>query len=418
MARSLLYRVESGPRTRRIVRDHAPPEEVHLSSHRSKRPNAARIFAVLAALVATPLLIAPSCQPLLNAHVVAQGLAAPMYATAPIGDARLFVLERAGTIRILQNGSVLSTPFLDIRSRVSTTGEGGLLGVAFPANYASSGQFYIFYAATNGDSVLSRFVRSSTNPNLADAASEHPLLSVTPPSQNHKGGTIAFSPIDGFLYIGIGDGGTSSWARDPNSLLGKMLRLDVSGGAKSPYTIPSSNPFVGNDGVRDEIWSLGWRNPYRWSFDRVTGDLWIGEVGAAAREEIDFEEAGSGGGRDYGWPTHEGSTCYLPNAANPCDDPQNPSRYTFPVYEYTHAEGCSITGGTLSRGNAAFLKGAYVFSDYCSGRIWALIEGDRVDITETLLPGGFGLGVVAISEGGAGELHISQIGSGRVYRIE
>lgn len=388
-----------------------------MSIDRPRRSSATRILVVLAALVATPLLIAPACQPILRSRSVAQGLAAPIYATAPIGDTRLFLVERAGMIRILQGGSVLSAPFLDIRSRVSTTGEGGLLGVAFPADYASSGQFYIFYAATNGSSVLSRFVRSSTNPDLADATSERPLLSVTPPATNHKGGTIAFSPVDGFLYLGIGDGGASANARDPNSLLGKMLRLNVSGGVASAYTIPSNNPFVGNDGVRDEIWSLGWRNPFRWSFDRVTGDMWVGEVGQAQIEEIDYEPAGAGG-RDYGWPTHEGSSCFSPDAAHPCDDPLNPTRYAFPVYEYTHTEGCSITGGTLSRGNAAFLKGAYVFSDYCSGRVWALVAGERVDITSSLLPGGFGVGVVAISEDGAGELHISQLNTGHVYRIE
>lgn len=376
-----------------------------------------RGLAMLAALLATPLLIAPSCQPILRSRVVAQNLASPIYATAPIGDARLFLVERAGTIRILQNGSVLATPFLDVRSRISTSGEGGLLSVAFPANYASSGQFYIFYASTTGASVLSRFVRSSTNPNLADATSERQLLSVTPPGTNHKGGTIAFSPVDGFLYLGIGDGGTSTNARDPNSLLGKMLRLDVSGGVASNYTVPSSNPFVGPDGVRDEIWSLGWRNPFRWSFDRTTGDMWIGEVGAATIEEIDYEPAGAGG-RDYGWPTQEGSNCYQPDTANPCDNPENPVRYTFPVYEYTHSEGCSITGGTLSRGNAPFLKGSYVFSDLCSGRIWTLVGGARADVTEALLPGGFGTGVVAISEDGFGELYISQLNTGVVYRIE
>jgi glucose/arabinose dehydrogenase len=376
------------------------------------------LLTTLATLLAVPLLLAGDCQPVLRASVVAERLTSPIHATAPIGAPHLFLVERSGTIRVLRNGVVFDTPFLDIRSRVGTVGEGGLLSLAFPANYASSGHFYVFYTDLSGASVISRFVRSSTSPFLADETSEKQLLSIVPPGPHHKGGTIAFSPIDGFLYVGLGDGDDRPSARDPNSLLGKMLRLDVSGGATSDYVVPSNNPFAGDDGVRDEIWALGFRNPFRFSFDRVTGDLWIGDVGAAGREEIDFEEAGSGGGRDYGWPTHEGTTCLLPDAEHPCDDPENPSRYTFPVYEYTHADGCSITGGVVSRGGAAFLSGAYVFSDFCSGRVWTLVDGQRADITGSLLPGGFGFGVVAITEGGTGELYISQINTGRVYRIE
>lgn len=376
------------------------------------------LLAPLATLLGLPLLLAGNCQPVLRARVVAEGLAAPVFATAPAGSARLFIVERAGTIRILQSGILFATPFLDIRTRVGTVGEAGLLGLAFPPNYGSSGQFYVFYVDVSGASVLSRFVRSSTDPNRADPASEKKLISVVPPTIAHKGGTIAFSPLDGFLYLGLGDGDDPATARDPDSLFGKLLRLDVSGGVASDYAIPSSNPFAGPDGVRDEIWAFGFRNPFRFSFDRATGDLWVGDVGAAAREEIDFEEAGSGGGRDYGWPTQEGTLCQAPDAANPCDDPENPSRYAFPVYEYTHAEGCSITGGVVSRGGVAFLDGAYVYSDFCSGRIWTLVNGQRADVTGSLRQGGFGMGVVAISEGGSGELYVSQMIAGRVYRIE
>lgn len=376
------------------------------------------LFTALLALVVVPLLMGGNCQPVLRARVVAEGLAAPVFVTAPAGSVRIFIVERAGTIRILQNGILFAAPFLDIRTRVGTTGEAGLLGLAFPPNYASSGQFYVFYVDVSGASVLSRFVRSSTDPNRADATSEKKLLSVTPPGIAHKGGTIAFSPVDGYLYLALGDADEPANARDPASLFGKMLRLDVSGGATSDYAIPSSNPFAGPDGVRDEIWAFGFRNPFRFSFDRATGDLWIGDVGAAAREEIDFEEAGSGGGRDYGWPTHEGMTCRAPDAAHPCDDPQNPSRYAFPVYDYTHTDGCSITGGVVSRGGTAFLDGTYLFSDFCSGRIWTLVNGQRADVTGSLLPGGFGMGVVAISEGGSGALYVSQLLTGRVYRLE
>lgn len=376
------------------------------------------LFAALCALLAVSLPISLSCEPVLAVRVVAEQLAAPVFATGAAGSSRVYLVERAGTIRILQSGVVFATPFLDIRSRVGLEGEGGLLGVAFPTSFTTSGHFYVFYSDTAGASVLSRFVRSAANPGQADPSSEKRLLSFTPPTDHHKGGTIAFSPIDGFLYLGIGDGDDPEAVRDPSSLLGKMLRLDVSGGANASYAIPPDNPFAGPDAVRDEIWAFGLRNPFRFSFDRVTGDLWIGDVGAAQREEIDFEEAGSGGGRDYGWPTHEGTTCHAPEAQDPCEDPSNPSRYTFPVYEYAHDEGCSITGGVVSRGGTAFLAGNYVFADFCSGRIWMLVDGHRVDITGSMQPGGFGLGVVGISEDAAGSLYLSQMSTGRVYRIE
>lgn len=368
-------------------------------------------------LLAAFVMIGPTCQPLLRANVVASGLASPMYVTAPAGDARVFIVERAGTVRILANGSVLAAPFLDISANVGTAGEGGLLSIAFSPDYASDGQLYAFYSNRSNTSVLSRFVRSSTDPNRADATSEFVLLTLQPGATNHKGGTIAFSPVDRYLYIGIGDGGSNSaLARDPDSLFGKMLRLDVSGGAQSAYTIPSTNPFAGPDGVRDEIWSLGFRNPFRWSFDRANGDLWIADVGQNSNEEIDYEPVGTGG-RDYGWPTHEGNACFQPTAAAPCDDPQAPVRYTFPVYQYTHAEGCSITGGSVSRGGAAFLNGAYLFSDLCSGHVWALINGSRVELDAMLGVGTLG-GLVALSEDSSGRIHLVQLNAGTVYRID
>lgn len=366
-------------------------------------------------MLAAYVLIATSCQEAKRAYVVAQDLEAPMYVTAPAGDVRLFIVQRAGTIAIRHNGVVLPTPFLDIRAQVGTTGEGGLLGLAFPSNYENSGQFYVFYSNTAGRSVLSRFVRSSTDPNRADPASERVLLTLVPPGTNHKGGTIAFSPADGYLYVGVGDGGNRANARDPNSLLGKMLRLDVSGGAASGYAIPSTNPFAGPDGVRDEIWAFGFRNPFRFSFDRANGDLWIGDVGENAVEEIDYEPAGAGG-RDYGWPTHEGTACYQPDATHPCDDPANPTRYAFPVAQYTHAEGCSITGGVVSRGSSSFVAGDYLFADFCSGRVWALRGGSRVELTTRLASESLA-GIAAISEDGFGDVYLSQLSTGRIWRV-
>jgi glucose/arabinose dehydrogenase len=338
-----------------------------------------------------------------------------MFVTAPSGDARLFIVERAGTIRIVQNGSLLATPFLNISSQVTTEGEGGLLGLAFSPQYASNGQFFVMYANLNGDIVLARGLRS-VNPNRA-LGTLFTLLRIDPQAQRHKGGTLAFSPNDGFLYVGVGDGGDMETARDPSVLLGKFLRLNVAGGPTSPYTIPPSNPFVGPDGVRDEIWAIGFRNPFRWSFDRATGDLWIADVGQNAVEELDFEPAGAGG-LDYGWPTHEGSSCFMPDATHPCDDPQNPSRYVFPIHDYAHSDvNCSsITGGVVFRGNSMFHHGKYFFGDYCTGQLWTYSNGEVRD--RTLHFGGPFAGIVAISEDGFGEVYITELDAGRIRRIE
>jgi glucose/arabinose dehydrogenase len=346
------------------------------------------------------------------------GLTQPTFVTAPAGDPRLFIAERAGRIRIFENGSLLPTPFLDIRSLVTTVGESGLLGLAFSPQYASNGQFFVFYSSIGGNPVVVRYLRSATDPNLADPASAFLLLTIPqpPPGTNHKGGTIAFSPVDGYLYVATGDGSQATSARDPNLLLGKMLRIDVSGGPTSPYTIPATNPFAGPDGVLDEIWAFGFRNPFRFSFDRQNGDLWIADVGFDSKEEIDYEPAGSAGGLDYGWPTHEGTDCLLPIPTHPCDDPENPTLYAFPVHEYSHDLGCSITGGVRYHGSAGFLADAYLFADLCTGRIWALIGGTRIEFTGNF--GGPLTGIVAISEDGLGEVYLTQLSGGRVYKIQ
>jgi len=386
--------------------------EDHVSRPRGSR----RLALYFGTLLAACALMGPSCRPALRARVVAT-LAEPTFATAPPGDPRLFITQRDGLVRILENGALVPTPFLDIRPLIDTLGEGGLLGLAFSPQYASDGQFYVYYTNLTGDPVVARFLRSASNPNLADPASHFVLLTLTQPAGEtvHKGGTLAFSPVDGFLYVGRGDGGMRLLARDGASLLGKMLRLDVSGGPTAPYTIPASNPFVGPDGVLDEIWSLGFRNPFRFSFDRANGDLWIADVGQSQREEIDYEPAGSGG-LDYGWPSHEGTSCFQPTATAPCDDPQNPTLYQFPIYEYTHDEGCSVTGGVRYRGSAAFLAGAYLFADFCSGSVWALVDGSRTNLTATF--GGPLPGLVAISEDGFGEVYLTQLTMARVLKIE
>jgi len=389
----------------------------------------ARALRALRALpLAFPLLIGAtfsgmSCEPLLRATFVAGGFSSPIFLSAPAGDPRLFVVERAGRIRIVDaNRNVVATPFLDLSAKVGTSGEGGMLGLAFAPDYAHSGQFYVYYTDANINSVLSRFVVDPRDPNLADPSSEKVLLTVAQPFTNHKGGTIAFSPNDGYLYWGLGDGGG---ADDPNDnaqnlqmLLGKILRLDVGGGAQSDYAIPATNPFRATAGARAEIWDLGLRNPFRFSFDRATGDLWIGDVGQSLREEVDFERPLTGP-RNYGWKVEEGLQCHLPQTGLPCEDPAHPNRFTFPVYDYDHSFGCAITGGVVYRGSAPFLKGRYLFADYCSNRIWTLIDGSTEELTAMLAPDqGEISGIVAFGEDGAGQVYLVSLNSGSIHRID
>jgi hypothetical protein len=391
------------------------------------RERAFRPLPFLAALLAGASLLGADCVPRVHATRVASGLAAPIYLTAPPGDPRLFVVERAGQIRIVEGGSVLATPFLDIRAKVGVGGEQGMLGLAFPEDYAASGEFYVYYTDLAGDSVLARYLVSA-DPDRAAPASERIVLRVDQPAgrTNHKGGTIAFSPADGMLYWALGDGGGSGdpddLAQDPQSLLGKMLRLDVGGGPSSTYSIPPDNPFRGSDGVRDEIWALGFRNPFRFSFDRETGDLWIGDVGQGQREEVDFEPAGDPGGRNYGWDVQEGTLCFSPQPGLPCESPTAPQRFTFPIHEYvTHQNGtCAITGGVVYRGSVRELTGAYVFSDFCSDRIEARGPNGKILNLSTglLVDVGRVEGVVAVGEDGFGEVYLVSIGSGQVHRLD
>jgi glucose/arabinose dehydrogenase len=359
--------------------------------------------------------------------VVASGFGVPVFVTAPAGDPRLFVVELGGRIRIVDaSGAVLPVPFLDISARVlSGFGELGLLGLAFPPDFASSGAFYVYYTDLAGDSQLSRFLLLPGESDRADPDSERELLSVEQPDTNHNGGTIAFGPHDGMLYLGLGDGGGSNdqyrTAQDPQSLLGKMLRLDVSGGPDAPYTIPPDNPWAGDAAVRGEIWAFGLRNPYRFFFDRQTGDLWIADVGSGSREEVNFEPAGSPGGLNWGWPVHEGSLCYFP-AAYPglsCDDPSAPDSYAFPLWEYDHGQGCAIIGGPAYRGASLPLPGWNWFADLCSGRVWTFFPvGPAVDMTSRVAPpGGFPSAIAGSGEDGFGEIHWTTLG-GTIHRLE
>lgn len=277
------------------------------------------------------------------------------------GSGRLFVIEKVGRIRILQNGQLLDVPFLDITNRVgSRSNEQGLLGLAFHPSYEDNGRFFVNYTDKNGNTVIARY-QVSSDPNVADPASETALLRVEQPFPNHNGGVLAFGP-NGYLYAGLGDGGSQGDpfgnAQNLNTLLGKILRLDVDQG--EPYVIPSDNPFG------SEVWALGLRNPWRMSFDRVTGDLYVADVGQNTWEEIDFLPAGSPGGANFGWSYREGAHNYEGNA---------PAGLIEPVAEYSHAEGgCSVTGGYVYRGSMSEWQGIYLYGDYCSGLIWGLIR--------------------------------------------
>ncbi len=350
---------------------------------------------------------------------VAGGLQEPVFLThAGDGSGRLFVVEQPGTIRILEAGAAAdggAAPFLDITERVrDTSNEQGLLGLAFHPDYAANGYFFVNYTDNNGDTVVARYTVSS-DPDRADPDSERVVLQIAQPYPNHNGGALAFGP-DGFLYIGMGDGGAGgdpqNNAQNPLSLLGKLLRIDVNTGADdAPYALPADNPFITRAEVRPEIWALGLRNPWRFSFDQLTGDLYIGDVGQNAIEEVDFQPAGSPGGENYGWRFYEGSRPYQ-------DAGSAPAGVVPPIAEYTHAEGgCSVTGGYVYRGAALpALHGVYLFADYCTGRIWALARDaggawQRQPFSQAAFQ------VSAFGQDAAGELYLLSHRGGEVYQL-
>jgi glucose/arabinose dehydrogenase len=344
---------------------------------------------------------------------VAAGLAFPLYLTAPANDPRLFVVEKGGAIRVLKNGAVLGAPFLDLTGAVSTGSEQGLLGLAFPPDYATTGRFAVHYTDMAGDTRVSTFLVSS-DPDLADAASESVVVTAVQPFPNHNGGQIHFGP-DGHLYIGLGDGGS---ADDPggrgqslDDLLGAILRIDLNGG--TPYAVPADNPFVGTAGARPEIWSYGLRNPWRFSFDRLNGDLYVGDVGQNQWEEIDYAPAAAGAGRgvNFGWRTMEGRHCFHGGS---CDQ----TGLALPVLDYDHDSGCSVTGGYVYRGAAIpELQGHYFYADFCQGWVHSLrmdagAVGAQAD-WPTLRPGG---SIPSFGEDSAGELYVLA-SDGRVLKM-
>jgi glucose/arabinose dehydrogenase len=341
---------------------------------------------------------------------VATGLDRPLYLTAPAGDPRLFIVEKTGRIRIVKDGALLPKPFLDLSGDVSTGSEQGLLSMAFHPAYASNGLFFVDYTDANGDTHVTRYTVSAGDADVADPASAKTILTVGQPFANHNGGLLLFG-ADGTLYIGLGDGGSSG---DPSgnaqnlaTLLGKILRIDVDAG--DPYAIPPDNPFAGHAGARGEIWAYGLRNPWRFSFDTATNRLYIADVGQAEWEEVDVVPANQGG-QNFGWNIMEGTHCY---GASSCDQ----SGLTLPVLEYSHDEGCSITGGYVYRGTLApDLVGQYFYSDYCTGFIRSFtFDGATPNAPKSWDVGDIG-SVQSFGKDAAGELYVLTT-DGAVYRV-
>jgi glucose/arabinose dehydrogenase len=364
--------------------------------------------------------------PTLELAKVADGFDQPLHIThAGDGSDRLFVVERAGRIRILQDGVILDPPFLDITDRVTPADAGcnecGLLSVAFPPDFATAGYFFVYYTAAedlvgpetndpNGDydTVVARF-RLTADPNRADATSEFPILLQNQPYGNHNGGQLAFDG-DGDLYIGLGDGGgggdPANNAQDRATLLGKLLRVQV--GATGTYTVPADNPFVGTTAIRPEIWAWGLRNPWRFAFDPTTDDLYIADVGQNKYEEINFQSASSPGGENYGWKIREGMHCY---AATTCDT----TGLTDPVAEYGRDLGSSVTGGVIYRSPLPGQAPIYLYGDFSSGRIQGLQkEGAEWRINEALLNTNLNISSFGYDE--AGNSYVVDF-DGAVYRL-
>jgi len=375
--------------------------------------------AALVLAFALPL-AAAAAPPALTVQPFISGLSGPLeVVNAKDGSGRLYVLEQVGRVRVVRNGHLLPTPFLDLSGSILAGGEEGLLGIAFHPSYAANGRFYVYYTrARPGDPagdeiVIERFNRSAANPDVADPSSGSILLVIEHPSQaNHQSGKLAFGP-DGYLYASVGDGGGGGdpfmTGQNLAEFRGKILRLDVDGG--TPYAIPPTNPFFGSSDstVHQEIWDYGLRNAWRYSFDRLTGDLLIADVGQNLWEEVDFEPAGSGGGRNYGWSVFEATHCFNPPTGCTL------ANHTPPVIEYHHdsAGGFSITGGYVYRGTSLpALYGYYVYGDYVDGHIWAALPGSWVPALV-----GQATAISAFGEDEDGELYICDLGAGTVGRL-
>jgi len=384
---------------------------------------------LLTAMVAAAVVLVAACSPAPSARptpaatgvtpvasVVVDGLSAPLdIAHAGDGTGRVFVAEQAGRIRVVKAGALVDRPFLDIIARIRSGGERGLLGLAFHPDYPADPRFFVNYTDLDGNTVISSFRVSSTDPDVGNPDSETILLRIGQPFPNHNGGAVVFGP-DGMLYIGMGDGGSAGDPQDNgrrlDTLLAKILRIDVDGdgGEGGPYGIPAGNPYVGVAGARPEIWLTGLRNPWRIRFDRGTGDLWIGDVGQGKWEEIDVARAGVGG-LDYGWNRMEGFHCYEP--AQGCD----PAGLTLPVAEYGHDQGCAVIGGVVVRdARQGRLDGRYLFGDSCSDNLW-LMDPSGDARREAVIATTLGRSLSSIGEGEDGTVYATSLGSGELLRI-
>ena len=369
--------------------------------------------AVISTQPATSTLAVNSVLPNAGSAVweaIASGLFSPVgIANAGDGSGRLFILEQAGLIRILKGGELLPGAFLDIRSQVGCCGERGLLGLAFHPRYAENGYFYTNYTDTDGNTVIARFQVSPEDPDRADPASEQRLLYIQQPYGNHNGGAVVFGP-DGYLYLGLGDGGSGGdplgSGQSTDTLLGKLLRIDVDGG--DPYAVPPDNPFAAGGGLA-EIWAYGLRNPWRMAFDSLTGDLYIGDVGQNAWEEIDFLPVGSPPGANFGWNYREGAHPYQ-------GIPPGDIALIDPVAEYGRDQGCSVTGGVVYRGvELPAWQGVYLYGDYCTGRVWGLLRNpDGSWLNSALFDIGTPITSFGVDE--AGEVYLVDY-LGTVYRL-
>ena len=401
--------------TRRHVRTAAPAILAAVATLLSVIPVAADESQVAAPSTQTIETIEPAAlvSGQLTVVRVTSGLSSPLGVThAKDGSGRLFVVERDGRVRVVKGGRVTGT-FLDLRGPVSAGGERGLLNVAFHPDFATNRFLYVYYTRSDGDIIISRLQANAGKTSVSPSTEQVLLRIEHSANSNHNGGAMAFGPDDGYLYLGTGDGGG---AGDPlengqditGELLGKILRIDVNGTGAGPfdrYAIPADNPFVGDPGD-DEIWAYGLRNPWRISFDRTSGNLFIADVGQGRREEVNRELASSTGGRNYGWDVMEGSLCYEPSSG--CDT----SGKVLPVAQYGHDLGCSITGGHVYRGTHRDLQGLYVYGDFCSGRIWTM----REDGSGETVRKDTALNISSFGESESGELFVTDL-NGALYRV-
>jgi glucose/arabinose dehydrogenase len=340
---------------------------------------------------------------------VVTGLTSPLYLTAPAGDTRLFIVEQVGRIRVVKNGVLLTQPYLDLSAKLTSGDERGLLGLAFHPRFSDNGFFYVNYTDLNGDTKIERY-QAAPSSDVANANSASHVLSIPQPFSNHNGGMLLFGP-DGMLWIGTGDGGSGG---DPqnngqrlNTLLGKMLRIDVDGGA--PYAIPANNPYVGQTTARAEIWGIGLRNPWRYAIDHETGLLYVADVGQNQWEEIHVVPT-SRAPVNYGWRIMEGNHCFSSASCSP-------SGLDIPILEYPHSEGCSITGGFVYRGSSVpGVRGHYFYSDFCTGFLRSFRYADGAATEQrTWNVGAFG-NAMSFGEDSARELYVLSA-NGTVYRI-